>query len=67
MQLPQEVQGSSEAHDIIEQPATADKVEEEPDELTAASEEPDGLTTPSDSPTADSEFKLDVALCSHDI
>ena len=51
------MQGSSEAHDIIEQPATAVKVEEGHDGLTPASEEPDGLTAVSDSPTSDSEFK----------
>lgn len=57
MQLPQEVQGSSEAHNVIEQPATADKVEEGHDGLTPASEEPDGLTAVSHSPTSDSELK----------
>ena len=47
MQLRHEVEGSSEAHDLVQQHvATATKAEEGPDGLTAAS----------DSPTPDSEL-----------
>ena len=66
MQLRHEVEGLSEAHDLVQQHvATATKAEEEPDGLTAASdsptkaeEGPDGLTAASDSPTPDSELYI---------